>query len=173
MVDQASYRRNFNFKTFQNRSQIFKLDKNFEAHASCKDHWAISSSPSGSPITVQTLKNVITTLHAAFNITFNWLLDIWNIYSLASLDIFGSCKWLQILKCYPCMFQQMQFSLLCQLWSLICAQSFCFNNCEKHCTLNINYKFWDSIISLLFFELSAWLFWPVSVTNSETFLNQQ
>ena len=32
MPVQAKYRKNFNFNTFPNKSQIFKLVENFEAH---------------------------------------------------------------------------------------------------------------------------------------------
>ena len=45
------YRRKFNFITFPNRSQIFKLVKNSEAHGSCEDHGAMISSPCGPLIT--------------------------------------------------------------------------------------------------------------------------
>ena len=58
MVVQARYRKKFKFNTFPNRSQIFKLDKNFEVQSTCGDHRAMASSPSGPPITIRTPKNV-------------------------------------------------------------------------------------------------------------------
>ena len=45
-IFQLRYRRKFNFEEFLNRSNIFKLYKSFEAHETCEDRWATSSTPS-------------------------------------------------------------------------------------------------------------------------------
>ena len=50
-IDQSRHRKKFNFSTFPNRNQIFKLVENFEAHGSCKDLRVTRSSPSG-PIVI-------------------------------------------------------------------------------------------------------------------------
>ena len=58
-IVQARYRRKLNFNTFPNKSQIFKLVKNFEVHGTYEDHSAISSSPSGPPISQEEYARVI------------------------------------------------------------------------------------------------------------------
>ena len=50
-IVQARCRRKFNYNMFQNKSQIFKLVRNFEAHRTSENHRAIVSSTSGPPIT--------------------------------------------------------------------------------------------------------------------------
>ena len=52
------YWRKFNSCTFQNRSKIFMLVKNVEAHGTCEDHWATGSFLWRFPITIQTPNNV-------------------------------------------------------------------------------------------------------------------
>ena len=49
----------FNFNTFPNRSQIFKLVKNFKTYDTCKDRRVTGSSPSGSLMIIRTSKDVI------------------------------------------------------------------------------------------------------------------
>ena len=49
---QARYRGKFDFNTFPNGNQIFKLVKNFETHGTYEDHRAKGFSPSGPSITV-------------------------------------------------------------------------------------------------------------------------
>ena len=46
-IFQARYKIKFNFKTFPNRSQIFKLIKNSEVHGTSEDCRATGSPPSG------------------------------------------------------------------------------------------------------------------------------
>ena len=49
-IVQARFRQKFNLNTFPNKSQIFKLVKNFEAHGTCEHSRVMGSSPSGPPI---------------------------------------------------------------------------------------------------------------------------
>ena len=53
-IVQARCRKKFNFNIFLNRSQIFKLVKNFEAHCTCEDHRVMGSSLSRLPVTIRT-----------------------------------------------------------------------------------------------------------------------
>ena len=93
-IVQARYRRKLNFNIFLNRSLIFKLVKNFEAHGICEDHMATGSSPSGSLLTIQTPRRNVRTLsislHTTFNGGFTWIVNIWSIYARVPLSIFGS-----------------------------------------------------------------------------------
>ena len=45
IIVRTRYKRKFNFNTFPNRSQIFKLIKNVEAHGACEGYRATGSSP--------------------------------------------------------------------------------------------------------------------------------
>ena len=83
-IVQARFRRKFSFNKFPNRSQIFKLVKTFETHGTCGDRRVTGSSPSGPPITIRELS---TTLHAAFKNAFDRMVDIWSMYSRTLLDI--------------------------------------------------------------------------------------
>ena len=79
------YTRKFNFYISPNRSQIFKLVKNFEAHGTCEDHRAMGSHPPWS--NVHTLS---TTFHIAFNSALDWIANIWSTYLRVLLEIFDS-----------------------------------------------------------------------------------
>ena len=57
-IVQARYRKKFSFNIFLNRSQIYKLVKNFEAHGTDKGHRAMGSLPPRPLITIQTPKKV-------------------------------------------------------------------------------------------------------------------
>ena len=93
-------RRKFNFNLFLNRSQIFKLVKNFDAHRTCKSRRC--SSPSVRLITIRTSERkghvLSITLHGAFNRAFNGKADMWSMYFRLSLDNFGSCLRLDFCK---------------------------------------------------------------------------
>ena len=66
-IVQARYRRKFSWNTFLNRSQIFKLFKNFEPPGSCDDRKAMDSSSFGPPITQAEWTGVFINLHTTFN----------------------------------------------------------------------------------------------------------
>ena len=106
-IVQARYRTKFNFKSFPNRSQIFKLVKNLEAHGSSKScmatcyFWEDSSNHPTLPPTPLT--------------------------SLILLFYVSCLTCLQIRKC--CLLI-MRFLFLYRLRSMICSWLFCFKNCE-------------------------------------------
>ena len=55
----VKFGRKFNFNTFPNKNQIFKLIKNFEVHGTCEDRKAMGSSPFGPPLTQEECTYVI------------------------------------------------------------------------------------------------------------------
>ena len=93
-IVQPRYRRKFNYNTFPNRRQIFKLVKNFEAHSTCEDSRTTGSLTSGPPITIRTprrnVHSLSINLYTKFNSASNQTADIWSTYSRAPLDILGS-----------------------------------------------------------------------------------
>ena len=113
-IVQARYRRKFNFNTFPNRSQIYKLVKNFEAQGTCEDSWATCSSPSGTLITqdeyVRVINNFTRRIQQCFRLndehTEHELLGFCGHFWFVS-----ETKWLKILKCWFNL-----FIFICSSW---------------------------------------------------------
>ena len=68
---QARYRINFNFDTFQNKTQIFKLVKNFKAHSIYEDRRTTCSTLSRFPITIGTPSRYVRVLSIILHLAFN------------------------------------------------------------------------------------------------------
>ena len=107
-IVQARYTRKFNFITFLNRTQIFKLVKNFETQGTWEDSGTMGSSPSG-PLIIQeecawVINNSAHYIQQCLQLNGCYLEHVidgffWNFY------LMFETKWLQILKSYPFTFQ--------------------------------------------------------------------
>ena len=61
---QARFRRQFDFHHYPNKSEIFKIVRNFEAYGTVEDRRKAAQSPAGAPITVRTPENVDRVRHS-------------------------------------------------------------------------------------------------------------
>ena len=86
--------RKFSFNIFSNRSQIFKLGTNFEAHGTCEDHRLPGSLPSGTPISIGNPATLLGFKSQSIVVRAN-LCDARAI-NLASLRLLYSSLWLRI-----------------------------------------------------------------------------